>query len=207
MLRHIIQHRRGVKLLLSGSHTLEEFRRWSSYLINAQVVELGYLEEGEARRLIETPIPDFPLRYEPVAVQQVLALTRGHPYLVQLLCMEVVALKNRQPPVQRQLVIVTDVEAATPAMLERGQQFFADIELNQIDADGRTALIWLAHQGAGYEATAGEFSAVLPAATIAETLQWLVQRSLLEERAGRVWFAVEVVRRWFAAYEGASSGP
>jgi len=207
MLRHIIQHRRGVKLLLSGSHTLEEFRRWSSYLINAQVVELGYLEEGEARRLIETPIPDFPLRYEPAAVQQVLALTRGHPYLVQLLCMEVVALKNRQPPVQRQLVIVTDVEAATPAMLERGQQFFADIELNQIDADGRTALIWLAHQGAGYEATAGEFSAVLPAATIAETLQWLVQRSLLEERAGRVWFAVEVVRRWFAAYKGASSGP
>lgn len=68
-------------------------------------------------------------------------------------------------------------------------------------------LTWLAQQGAGYEAAASEFSAVLPAASIAETLQRLVQRSLLEERSGRVWFAVEVVRRWFAADEGASSGP
>ncbi len=198
MLRHIIQHRRGVKLLLSGSHTLEEFRRWSSYLINAQVVELGYLEEGEARRLIETPIPDFPLRYEPAAVQQVLALTSGHPYLVQLLCMEIVAHKNRQSPAQRHLTTVADVEAAVPAMLVRGQQFFADIELNQVDATGRALLHWLAHQGAGSMVTVDQFPVNLPAAQLPQTVQQLVQRNLLQERKGAFGFAVEVVRQWFA---------
>lgn len=198
MLRHIIQHRRGVKLLLSGSHTLEEFRRWSSYLINAQVVELGYLEEGEARRLIETPIPDFPLRYKPAAVQQVLTLTRGHPYLVQLLCMEIIAYKNRQSPAQRHLTTAADVEAAVPAMLVRGQQFFADIELNQVDATGRALLRWLAQQGAGSMATMEQLSANLPATPLPQTVQQLVQRNLLQERNGAFGFAVEVVRRWFA---------
>jgi hypothetical protein len=201
MLRHIVQHRRGVKLLLAGSHTLAEFRRWSSYLINAQVVELSYLEASEARRLIETPIPDFPLGYEAAAVQHLLDLTRGHPYLVQLLCMEIVALKNRQPPAQRHRATVADVEAAVPATLERGQQFFADIELNQMDEAGRALLRWLAQQGAGYGATVELLAATLPEVPHPQTMQQLVQRNLLQERNGAVSFAVEVVRRWFAQVE------
>lgn len=40
MLRHIIQHRRNLKLMLLGSHTLDEFQQWSSYFANAQVIEL-----------------------------------------------------------------------------------------------------------------------------------------------------------------------
>ena len=161
------------------------------------MVELGYLAEEEARRLIETPIPDFPLRYEPAAVQQVLTLTRGHPYLVQLLCMEIVAYKNRQSPAQRHLTTVADVEAAVPAMLVRGQQFFADIELNQVDATGRALLRWLAQQGAGSMATADQLAANLPAAQFPQTVQQLVQRNLLQEHNGAFGFMVEVVRRWF----------
>lgn len=49
LLRHLIQHRRRFKLLLAGSHTLDEFRRWSGYLINAEVMHLGCLHEAEAR--------------------------------------------------------------------------------------------------------------------------------------------------------------
>lgn len=198
MLRHIVQHRRGVKLLLSGSHTLDEFRRWSSYLINAQVVELSYLEPTEARRLIETPITDFPLRYDETGIQQVLDLTNRHPYLVQLLCMEIVALKNRQSPTLRYLANAEDVEHAVSAMLERGQQFFADIELNQVDEQGRAVLVWLAKQRTGYWASMAEFSAVFPDQDVSKGLRQLVQRSLLVEQNGKFSFAVEVIRRWFA---------
>jgi len=197
MLRHIVQHRRGVKLLLSGSHTLDEFRRWSSYLINAQVVELGYLEEAEARQLIESPIQEFPLRYEPNAVRHVLYLTQGHPYLVQLLCMEIVAYKNRQAHAQRHLATAVDVEQVIPAMLERGQQFFADIELNQVDEDGRFALRWLAIKGAGYYATVEEFDSISDELEGPKTLQQLVRRSILTNKDGQVCFQIEAVRRWF----------
>ncbi|MDQ3247703.1 MAG: hypothetical protein M3Q45_00710, partial [Chloroflexota bacterium] len=78
-LRHIIQHRPRFKLLLAGSHTLDEFQRWSSYLINAQTIHLRYLRPDEALRLIERPVPDFALVYAPVASRRVLELTRGHP--------------------------------------------------------------------------------------------------------------------------------
>lgn len=198
MLRHIVQHRRGVKLLLSGSHTLDEFRRWSSYLINAQVVELGPLEDAEARRLIETPIDNFPLRYDENALRYTLHLTSGHPYLVQLLCMEIVALKNRHQDEQRVLATIADVEAAVPAMLVRGQQFFADIELNQIDEHGRALLSWLANQGAGYSAAEPELVNVVPSSKIEETLRNLVLRRLLEKRGDSFYFHVEAIRRWFA---------
>ncbi|MDJ0707014.1 MAG: hypothetical protein QNJ46_27380, partial [Leptolyngbyaceae cyanobacterium MO_188.B28] len=90
MLRNLIQHRPRFKVLVSGSHTLQEFQRWASYLINAQVVHLGYLQEAEVRQLVERPVKDFALRYQPDASQRVLDLTRGHPFLVQLLCAEIV---------------------------------------------------------------------------------------------------------------------
>ena len=101
MLRHLIQHRPQFKVLLAGSYTLDEFERWSSYLINVQVVKVGYLREEEARLLVEAPVPGFALRYDPIAASRVLDLTRCHPFLLQLLCAEIVVLKNEQPPARR----------------------------------------------------------------------------------------------------------
>ncbi|MEQ9624931.1 MAG: hypothetical protein RLO37_23710 [Coleofasciculus chthonoplastes F1-TOW-03] len=49
----MIQHRPRFKVLLAGSHTIEEFQRWASYLINVQVVPISYLNEPEARQLTD----------------------------------------------------------------------------------------------------------------------------------------------------------
>jgi hypothetical protein len=144
MLRHIIQHRPRFKVLLAGSHTLDELRRWANYLVNVQVVEISYLKNDEAKRLIEHPVNDFALRYEPDASQRVLDLTRGHPYLVQLLCAEIVALKNTQDPLTRRLATLSDVERATPEALSHGSQFFADIEDHQVDKNGLALLRFMA---------------------------------------------------------------
>lgn len=123
MLRHLIQHRPRFKVMLAGSHTIEEFQRWASYLINVQVVHISYLKEPEARQLIERPVSDFTLRYEPDAVDRALQLTRCHPFLIQLLCGEIVALKNEQDPSIRRLATLADVEAAIPAALSVGSFF------------------------------------------------------------------------------------
>ncbi len=149
MLRHLIQHRPKFKVLLAGSHTLDEFRRWSSYLINVQVIKLSYLKEEEALKLIERPVPDFALSYEPDASRCVLNLTRGHPYLVQQLCAEIVALKNEQDPAVRRLARLPDVEAAIPEALAQSDFFYSDIELNQVDSAGRAVLRFIAARGEG----------------------------------------------------------
>ncbi|MEZ4867315.1 MAG: hypothetical protein R3C14_38680 [Caldilineaceae bacterium] len=199
MLRHLIQHRPRFKVLLAGSHTLEELQRWSSYLINVQVVKIDYLKEVEARQLIEQPVEDFTLRYEPDAAKRVWDLTRGHPFLVQLLCEEIVALKNEQEPAMRRLARSSDVEAAVPQALSHGRLFFDDIQQNQIDQIGVGLLCYLAAHGAGamLSREALEKRLAYPNG-FGRALDLLLQRDLIEPVGNGYRFQVELIRRWFA---------
>ncbi|MFN6500647.1 MAG: AAA family ATPase [Nostoc sp. DedQUE01] len=195
MLRHLIQHRPRFKVLLAGSHTIEEYQRWASYLINVQVVHISYLKEAEARQLIEHPVKDFTLRYEPNAVERVLQLTRCHPFLVQLLCAEIIVLKNEQDPSVRRLATLADVEAAIPEALQSGGFFFADIQNNQVDATGQAILRFIAPQGEGVIVSRESLLQRFPDAEI--TLKLLLQRELIEEVEDGYSFQVELIRRWF----------
>jgi hypothetical protein len=197
MLRHLIQHRPRFKVLLAGSHILDELQRWASYLINVQVIQLGYLKEAEALQLIEQPVKDFALRYEPEASRRVLDLTRGHPYLVQLLCAEIVAFKNEQDPAVRRRACLADVEVAVPEALSHGSFFFADIERNQVDAAGLALLRFLATKGEGAVVSRQDLThQVTDELGLSLTLP--LQRDLIESVNGGYRFQVELIRRWFA---------
>jgi hypothetical protein len=197
MLRNLIQHRPRFKVLLAGSHTLDELQRWASYLINVQIVQIGYLKESEARQLVERPVKDFALRYDSDASQRVLEITHGHPFLVQLLCAEIVALKNEQQPSLRRLACLSDIESAVPEALASGSLFFADIQRNQIDAAGLALLRFLAAHGeraiVDRDTLDLQFSYDLRA-----TLDQLTRRELIEAVDGGYRFQVELIRRWFA---------
>jgi hypothetical protein len=199
MLRHLIQHRPRFKVLLAGSHTLQEFQRWSSYLINVQVIHISYLSAAETQQLVESPVQSFALRYAPDAAHRLVALTRGHPFLVQLLCAEVVALKNEQPPRQRRLATLNDVETAVPLALEHGSFFFADIEKNQVDMVALEVLCLIARAGerkAVLRQTLVDYVPSLMA--LEEALTTLQHRELIELVEGGYQFQVELIRRWFA---------
>ena len=203
MLRHLIQHRARFKVLLAGSHHLVQFQRWASYLINVQVVHISYLQEAEARQLIERPVKEITLRYEPEASRRVLALTRGHPFLIQLLCAEIVALKNEQPPAVRRLATLADVETAVPAALTSGSFFFADIERNQVDPTGLALLQLMARQSDGLLTISDgalDVDKLPDALTLDQALDQLLRRELIEPFAGGYRFQVELIRRWFARY-------
>jgi hypothetical protein len=196
MLRHLNQHRQRFKVLLAGSHTLDEFQRWASYLINMQVIHIDYLKDNEALQLIERPVKNFVLHYEPEASQRVLTLTRGHPYLVQLLCYEIVSLKNEQSPAERRLVCCDDVAAAVPRALSHGSFFFADIERNQVDASGAALLRFLASQGEGAIVNQETLNQRFPG-TLDRTLAQLMRCELIETTGDGYRFQVELIRRWF----------
>lgn len=197
MLRHLIQHRPRFKVLLAGSHTLDEFRRWASYLINAQVIKLSYLKEEETLQLIERPVPDFALRYEPEAAHRVLNLTRGHPFLVQQLCAEIVALKNEQDPAIRRVARLSDVEAAIPEALGHGALFFSDIENNQVDSTGMAVLRLIATRGEGAIVNQSELTSEF-GDEFETALDLLLRRDLIEPIDGGYRFQVEIIRHWFA---------
>lgn len=198
-LRNLIQHRPRFRVLLAGTHTFDEYARWASYLINVQLIHLSYLGEKETRDLIERPMTDFALRYEPAAVDRIIALTRGHPYLAQLLCSEIVALKNQQEVAMRRLARLADVEQAVPQALDSGAMFFADLAANQVDAAGRALLTALAAAGEGQASPLAALAPALPdpadAAQVAERLR---RRELIEPAGTGFRFQVELIRRWFA---------
>ncbi len=197
MFRHLIQHRSRFKVLLAGSHTLDEFQRWASYLINVQVVHIGYLSEQETKQLVTAPVPDFALRYQPEAEQRVWSLTQGHPFLVQLLCAEIVALKNEQPPAQRRLATLMDVETAVSHALQHGSFFFADIEKNQVDmvALELLRLIAAAGENGGGRQTLVDYVPSLMA--LEQALTDLQNRELIMPINDGYRFQVELIRRWF----------
>ena len=197
MLRNLIQHRPRFKVLLSGSHTLAEFQRWSNYLINAQVLHLSYLKPSEARQLVERPCEGFALCYEADASQRVLDVTRGHPFLVQLLCAEIVLLKNDRDPSIRRLATLADVEAAIPEALSSGSMFFSDIERNQLDDRPLAVLRYLADRGEGATASESDLAREFPEG-IEGAIELLHRRELIETTSGGYRIQVELIRRWFA---------
>jgi hypothetical protein len=200
LLRHMIQHRPPFKVMLAGSHSLEEFQNWASYLINVQVIKIGYLEPDETRQLVERPSPNFALRYEPEASQRVLELTRGHPALVQLLCYELVTLKNEQEAAVRRLARLADVEAAVPRVLASGAFFFGDIQQNQLEAAGLALLRCLARQGEGVVVSREALTRLAGLTVDLErSLALLLRRDLIETANGGYRFQVELIRRWFEA--------
>jgi len=198
MFRHIIQHRQRIKILLSGSHTLDEFERWASYLINVQTVQISYLQATEALQLIENPVKDFALRYEKTASKRVLEVTRCHPALIQLVCSEIVTQKNKQPISERRLAQVSDVEAAIPGALQHGRFFFADITNNQVTKNGLAILRFLAAEGEGAIMNEETLRTQCPD-EFESSLGNLLQRELIEEVLGKKGyrFQVELIRRWF----------
>ncbi len=140
-IRNLLQHQRKWILLFSGSQELSELDDyWSDYLINSRALRMTYLHESEARDLIRQPVENFRDIYELTAVDEIIQLTRCQPYLVQLVCYEVVELLNRDIRRNRReadtaKVTAQDVKEIIPVVLERGDQYFRELWKSLTDSD------------------------------------------------------------------------
>lgn len=195
LLRHLIQHRTQFKVLLASSHSLDELSQWAGYLLNVKVVKIGSLSPQEARQLIQHPIPQFPLQYQESACTLIEALTNRHPYLLQLLCYEIVVLKNSQPPDKRFVVEVRDVETAVPFALQSGTFFFTDIEQNQVSAAGLAILQKIARADAPVPLSS---FASLANGALNTAVSQLLHRDLIQQTEAGLSFQTELIKKWFA---------
>ncbi|MBE8971141.1 ATP-binding protein, partial [Nostocales cyanobacterium LEGE 12452] len=140
-IRNLLQYQRNWILLFSGSHELSELPAyWSDCLISARALRMTHLQELEARDLIQQPVENFRDIYEPTAVDEIIRLTRCQPYLVQLVCYEVVELLNRDIRRNRRQAdtakaTAQDVKEVIPVVLERGDQYFRELWTSLADSD------------------------------------------------------------------------
>jgi len=209
LLQHTGQRRAQFRLLLTSAHGLDELVHCPHYLETVQTLPLGYLSAEETRQLVERPTPDFALQYEPDASPHVYALTHGHPALTQLLCTEIVVLKNEGLPARRRLVTRAEVETAAARALDTGGLFFTEMA-SQVGEQGRMLLRFMAQRGAGAVVSRADLAAQTPLHAD-EIIARLLRRGLIEtveppvaepsiDEPGDTAFRipVELFRRWVA---------
>ncbi|MCK5717891.1 MAG: hypothetical protein KAH77_10415, partial [Thiomargarita sp.] len=122
-----------------------------------------------------------------------------HPALIQLICAEIITLKNKQQINARRFATVNDVEEAIPGALQQGRFFFADIANNQVTPQGLALLHLIAAQGEGHMVSAERLRTECPD-DFEATLDKLLQRELIELLSTGYCFQVELIRQWFQRY-------
>jgi len=166
LFRATIQHRRRVRLLVSGAAPFDELDRvWDDHFISARQIKLPFLDELTSIGLLTQPDPGFPAEAIPAEVaQEVYWRTGGQPFLLQAFGSLLVSRLN---DTGRRTATVADVAAVEGRAIEWAEPYFRDM-YKSAPASAREALDQLGHHLSDVPAE------VSPAAR-----RWLTQRYLL----------------------------
>ncbi|MEP7121657.1 MAG: AAA family ATPase [Byssovorax sp.] len=165
LFRATIQHRRKLRLLVSGAAPFDELGDlWNDHFINVQEVHLDLLDQPTSLDLLMRPIPGFPEDAVPLAIAEAIyARTGGQPFLLQAYGSALISRINegeREP----RTATMDDLAAVEETVLSRWKPYFADT-IKSAPAAARKALSALA---AGKEPALGT-----------RTRRWLERRCLI----------------------------
>jgi hypothetical protein len=170
-----------VRVLLVSAHPLARLgRHWVDRLISVVQREISYLGPEEARALVCHPVEGFPDIYPAGGVDRILAETRCHPYLIQLVCDELCRRLNEE---ERLRASDGDLEVAVDQAIAK-TNLFQELWAQQDEAE-RDWLCRLARAPIAVERPD-------PA------LRELVRRGFAEQREGVMHVAVPMFATWIA---------
>jgi hypothetical protein len=109
-IRHLMQHGEGIEFLFAGTHVLRQFAaNYVTFLFNIGVfINVDFLTQNDALRLIQEPVAQAGVTYEPGSTEAMLELTGSHAYFTQMFCFHLVERLNR---LRKRDVTREDVEA------------------------------------------------------------------------------------------------
>ena len=117
-LRSAMQNRARIAVIFCGLRNINEMgSQWSSYFVNVQTLNIGYLQQKEATLLITQPERDFPGKaiFSDEIVSEIIRVTGRHPFFIQCVCSALVAILNSENRLQATL---QDVEVAMDQVVE-----------------------------------------------------------------------------------------
>ncbi len=143
-LRNILQHRKGINFLFSGTHQITEYTRlYHSVFFNiAYHYRLSKISAEGAEALILKPVEGL-LEYDPLAVTKIRQFADDQPYLLHLLCRAIVDYCNEK---RKPYVTINDVNLVLNKVMSTGQYHFGWI-WEQVKPEERVALSALAEGG------------------------------------------------------------
>lgn len=190
LLRSLLQNYPRITLLFSGTHTFQELNPiWSHHLINVHTIRIGDLESKDARELIEKPIEAFPLKYEEEAVNRILSMVGGQPYLLQVTCQELVNAMNDRGQLYAR---VADVDQALDSVLMSGAAYFTEVWTSPNNRGPRRKMMTAIAKKKG--APVSEKSLLKIGKP--QDIKILVDHDVIKKSEDGYGFKVELVRRW-----------
>ena len=202
-------------LAFAGLYSLEERRHdyWNPLFGSVTGIPVSFLTPGAARLLITEPSPDFALDYDEAAIDRIVALTNGQPFLVQLIGHTLVTRFNQrtyeQGREQERRFHLADVEQviAAPEFNRDGNPYFSGVWWQAEHSAPAwspqlAVLVALAPHPAGL--TLEELGAALgqPPSDMPEALATLQRHDVVVADGPRYRFTVELMRRWVAQQHG-----
>ncbi|OQW92631.1 MAG: hypothetical protein BWK79_14250 [Beggiatoa sp. IS2] len=123
LFRATIQHRRRVRLLISGVAPFDELDNlWSDHFINLREIRMNNLAETTALMLLTRPIEDFPEQAIPLPVAKaIFTRTGGQPYLIQLYGSLLIQYLNE---IKEKKARIIDLEPVEERVLEQATYYF-----------------------------------------------------------------------------------
>jgi len=163
LFRATIQHRTGVRLLVSGAAPFDELDRvWDDHFISTRQIRLPFLDSPTSVGLLTQPSPEFPAGTIPEEVaHEVYQRTGGQPYLLQVFGSLLVSRLNDE---KRTVANQAGVRAVEGRVIEWAESYFRDTYKSAPEA-AREAFSRLSQ---------GEPANLTPTAR-----RWLAQRYLL----------------------------
>lgn len=139
VLRSLMQHQDRLGFLFSGlQKPLEQARDYWQPVFNVALRrEVGLLEEACARELIEKPTAGF-VQFHAGAVDEIIRLACGHPYLTQLFCDRLVSRQNDR---RDNVVRVQQVHEVIAEVFSAGVNHFFSL---WDDLNGREKIVLIA---------------------------------------------------------------
>jgi len=205
-LRGLIQTTDWFVLALAGLYTLQEkcYDYWNPLFGSIKPRRVSFLSADSTRKLITQPAADFPLDYTQEAIDEIIHLTYGQPYLVQLIGQKLVAQFNYQVFEAGQSrdrpISLDDLRSVinSPEFFQDGGAYFTGVWRQAEDSDppGQTQILKVlaADEKSLSELAAGTGLSEVQVTAALKTLQDHDVVQPTEE--GRYGFTVELMRQW-----------
>jgi len=192
-------------MAFAGLHNLEEMRRdyWNPLYGSVTAIRVSFLPTAAATTLITQPTEDFPIDYDLDAVERIIALTHGQPYLLQLICDNLVIRFNReirQGNKRDRHFTIEDVDAVI-----NSREFYEGnatayfngvwVQAQNSQPDGQLAILAaLAASSLSLTDLANQTNLSLD--RVQDALKTLQNHDVIEESNGNYTYTVELMRRW-----------
>jgi hypothetical protein len=203
--RGIIQTYPWLIMIFAGLHALEEMRQdyWSPLFGSVTAVDVSFLLYEAAWRLITQPAADFAIDYDADVVDQIIALTNGQPYLVQLIGHNLVTSFNRhlyEEGVSRdRRFTIHDLVAVinAPEFYRDGNAYFSGVWIQAATSqpNGQTTVLQSLSDGP-LSLTEIAIATGMSFDLVRAALYTLQHHDVIVQRDGRHSYAVELMRRW-----------